>query len=157
MPPMMGRGRISGVLNSNDASANEMSYVDMHDLHPVNEKAAMVHGVAQGAASGATLAMIPAGLITIGGDGLKNLLKEEGALNYKNWKLGVSLLAFSALVMGAVKGYTAKQDAKTHNDWSDRVLQRMEQREAALIESKSHVESVEARRENSAQNTERAV
>lgn len=55
-------GKISGVLNSNDTSNNEMSYVDMHDLHPENVQAAQVQGALNGAISGATLAMLPAAI-----------------------------------------------------------------------------------------------
>ena len=77
--------KISGVLNSNDSSTNEMSYVDMHDLHPENVQAAQMHGAVNGAMTGATLASIPAALVSIGTDVIKD---EKGAEHHSiNFKI----------------------------------------------------------------------
>lgn len=57
--------------------------------------------------------------------------------------------------MGAVRSYTAKKDAETHNEWSARVLSRMETREAA--EAGRHVAAVEEQRQQAVQDTQHTV
>ncbi|MDE3015339.1 MAG: hypothetical protein KGI29_00240 [Pseudomonadota bacterium] len=148
-------GKIAGVLNNSDSSTNEMSYVDMHDLHPDNVQAAQVHGAVDGAMSGATLAAIPAALMSFGTE----TVIEEGAehlhFNLKNGKIGAAIIALGAVVMGAVRSFTAKKEAETHNAWSERVLSRMEQREAVEAEAK-HAAAVITQREQAAQGTQQA-
>jgi hypothetical protein len=145
-------GKIAGVLNSNDSNTNELSYVDMHDLHPENVQAAQVHGAVEGAMSGATLASIPAALVSVGTEMVKEGEVESFHVNLKNWKIGAVVIALGAVVMGAVRSYVAKKDAETHNSWSERVLSRMEQREAA--ESKERAAAVASQREQPAQGTQ---
>jgi hypothetical protein len=135
-------GKIAGVLNNSDSSTNEMSYVDMHDLHPENVQAAQVHGAMDGAAAGASMAFLPAALLSIGTEKLVEDGEERLNYNFKNWKVGAAVIAAGAAVMGAVRAFTAQKEAETHNTWSERVLSRMEQREAAEA-NKQHTEALQ--------------
>lgn len=148
-------GKISGVLNNNDSSTNEMSYVDMHDLHPENVQAAQVHGAVSGAVSGATMASIPAAIVAFfTGTEVKKVGEEIEHIHFsgKNLGIGAAIIAAGAVVMGAVRSYTAKKDAETHNSWSEKVLARMEAREAA--EDKRHAAAITNQREQSAENSD---
>ncbi len=149
MPMRMGNGKINaGVLNSSDSSTSEMSYVDMHDLHPENVQAAQVHGAVQGAVEGGTLGGILGGITALAiGDGkrksvVRNAMDaatalvtegEEGGigLSRKGVGIGFAIMALGAIAFAGVRAYTAKKDAETHNEWSNRVLTHMETKEAA--------------------------
>ena len=134
-------GKMSGVINNGDGGNNEMSYVDMHDLHPENVQAAQMNGFVKGAVSGGILAAIPASLFAltpeaevINGE-VKNL-----HLSGKNIGFAAAIVGFGAALMGTVKSFTYKKEAETHNAWSETVLKRMEKHEenaAKLREDKS--------------------
>ena len=138
--------KMSGVINNGDGGNNEMSYVDMHDLHPVNVSSAVVNAATEGAISGAVLAAVPAGIVAVGLNNAKNIAGDAAEefldvpvntksatsqLNPRNLKIAGAILATGAVVMGAVKAFTAKGKAETHNAWSEKVLSRMEENEKA--------------------------
>jgi hypothetical protein len=130
--------KIKGVVGSGDT--NEMSYVDMHDLHPVNVSAAVLDGAMSGAATGASITALPIGLATllfgidpkgirVEGDEWKGDGK-SGGFRPKALLIGGAIIACTALIMGAVRAFTAGKQAQTHNAWSAKVLDHMQQREA---------------------------
>jgi hypothetical protein len=119
-----GRGKMTGVINNGngtDRGSNEMSYVDMHDLHPENVQAAQLRGFMGGAGFGAMLGMLPA------------FFSLENNSKAHSWKENTGLAAIGALITGMIGAYTAKKEAETHNAWSERVLGHMEEREAAAL------------------------
>ena len=149
--------KISGVLNNSDSGMNEMSYVDMHDLHPENVQAAQVRGAINGAVSGATLASIPAAIVALfTGRETEKVANQAESINLSGKSLGVAavIIAAGALVMGVVRSYTAKKEAETHNKWSEHVLARMEAREAT--EAK-HAAAITDQREQAAKYSQQAA
>ena len=83
--------------------SGDTTFVDLHDLHPVNETTAAISGGAGGAVLGA------------GAPALVLLALEKDLSHHKG------KLAFLAVV-GATLGATiSHMNAKTHNQWSDRV------------------------------------
>ena len=136
-----------------------MSYVDMHDLHPENVQAAQMSGFVSGAMEGGTLAAMPVGgiglIAALAADekeGAESAIKLEKVLNGKTLGIGAAIIATSAVVMGAVRAFTAKKEAETHNAWSDKVLSRMETREN--MEAQRYATALHHERENASQDTQ---
>lgn len=160
--------KMSGVINNGDGGNNEMSYVDMHDLHPDNVNSVVVNAAAQGTVQGAVLSAIPASFVAMGKDNSKTVAKgfAEGLLdiehkyagnldhkiNPRNLKIAGLIVATGAVVMGAVKAYIAKGHAETHNAWSEKVLSRMEASEQA-----KHTAAITEQRAKDAQSEKSVV
>lgn len=102
-------GKMAGVIS--DSNSNEMSYVDMHDLHPENVQAAQVRGFMEGAASGATLATVPAAILSVGSekvieDGVTHAALKAGSIfSAVSGSDGESPLLSRRCVWGSTGGY----------------------------------------------------
>ena len=149
--------RIQGVLGGGDG---EMSYIDVNALRPESVSAAVLDGAMHGAVSGASMTAFPIGL---GAVLWASAAKEAGAAF--NWSpkplwIGASIIAGTALIMGAVRAVTAGQQAKVHNAWSKQVLDHMQQREAAeaghlTLPPSTQVEQVQAEKLAAVESTQR--
>ena len=126
----------------------------MNALRPESVSAAVLDGAMHGAVSGASVTALPIGLGAL----WLGLEKETGAFGQQAEKLsfnskylwiGASFIACAALIVGTVRAIAAGQQAKVHNAWSAKVLDHMQQREAAeagqlTLPPSTQVEQVQA-------------
>ena len=122
--------QMNGVIGNGDV---EMSSIDVNQLRPESVSAAVLDGAVHGAFAGASMTAWPIGLGAMVWASV-NSAKEDFLGNFKlNSKpvwIGASIVAGTALIMGAMRAFTAGQQAQVHNAWSAKVLDHMQQRQA---------------------------
>lgn len=91
------------LIRNSVADGKNSTFVDFKDIKPINETVAMVSG----AVGGAFLGALP---------GLMVGKKNEPLLSQ-------GMLIASTSIGGILGGITAAMSAKTHNNWSEKVLQ----------------------------------
>ena len=107
----------ANLMRSNIAANGDTTFVDFDNLHPENETAASLNGALAGGGLGATVLALTA---LVGADTQKPLLKKlfTGP--------GLAVAAAIVAVPAAIGAYTSVLRARTHNEWSNRVLNRVE-------------------------------
>ncbi|MFM9891136.1 MAG: hypothetical protein ACKVOE_10965 [Rickettsiales bacterium] len=113
------------IIRSNLAGNGDTTFVDYDNLHPTNETAAAVSGAAAGATTGALIVGLAA---MVGADSPKPYYKK--ILTAPGLMISAAIIAIPA----AIGAYTSTLRARTHNQWSSRVLDHLQQKPTDHIE-----------------------